>query len=242
MVVVDVGTHSGDEVRLLACLNLENTRQRIRVFLRLCRELRNPLEALRHLRRIEVAQEKLRTERARFVMVEPIPWRSLMRELVNFPEFIYLQGVTSQNKPGMTSLFLARKNLGHSIFHEKPGLTSKRLDVWNYRFSDVWESIVKLLDPAGEEAIVLRINAEGVELEIIEECLLRLHPRPSVILGSLGDVKKVFGAEKLRSLQKLIRRENVPFIYFTSLPSSWAPGLEKLLDVVSPEVARRATQ
>jgi len=51
-------------------------------------------------------------------------------------------------------------------------------------------------------------------------------------MGSLDDVKKVFGTEQLQKLENDIASAEIPFIYFTSLPTSWAPALEELLRIL----------
>ena len=237
MLVIDLGTHLGDEVRLLASLNLKKASERRRVWLRLVVATRSIWKANAELARIEASQRILGSK-VRIAMVEPMSWPRFMRNVSLMGSIIYFQGVTSLNPGGSIPLYLSKHHLGHSIFASKPGLTGRHVEVWNFEFELLWKTAVELLRGQDELQIVLRINIEGAEDQILGALLERIEPKPALIMGSLGDVKKVFGDQRLIDLQTKLSQSGIPFVYFTSLPTTWAPAMEALVNALTPNANR----
>ena len=86
----------------------------------------------------------------------------------------------------------------------------------------------------GDE-VVLRMNCEGSELEALKGCM-QVGLRVRLILGSINDVEKKFGKEKSEELRDLILSNNIKYVYFKgSDPGTWSTGRAELRQLLKAQ-------
>ena len=180
-------------------------------------------------------QSKLASHTYAVLMVEPVTYQQTMMFTKHLTSFTYVCGVASSRPSGPTTLHLSSDNLGHSIIPSKPNLTGHSHSTWNFNMLSTLEWYARSMCVSPQDTVILRINAEGVEKEIIEDLKANkdLYPKITALFGSLGDVKKCFGTEAERSAQAALRELGIPYFYFTSSPRSWRPALEALHGLLS---------
>jgi hypothetical protein len=233
LLVVDVGTHKGQEVRLLAD---RGWRWRFEMFTSLARHHRKLGRAWSDFRMICRLQNRCAEWGFCFMFIEPIFHREIADAFTLAPNIVFIKGVTSANPGGEVTLRLAcTGDLGHSIIPSKPNLSDRGQPTLNFDFRELLPWFRACFGVREGDIVVLRMNAEGVERDIVE--WVTSHGDSSrcvdVFMGSLGDVKKCFGADAERDAQRRLSTASIPFIYLTSNPGSWRPALEALLDLVS---------
>tara|TARA_A100001015_G_scaffold321233_1_gene450920 strand:- start:2353 stop:3123 length:771 start_codon:yes stop_codon:yes gene_type:complete len=70
-------------------------------------------------------------------------------------------------------------------------------------------------------SVLLRINCEGSEYNIIKS-FIKNKIRFKNILGSINDIKKIYGNKRYMEIINLLKKNNVKFTYFKgSDPSTW---------------------
>ena len=88
-------------------------------------------------------------------------------------------------------------------------------------FNTLLEKFLEKKILSKEDKFVLRINCEGAESEIIKS-LIKKKIKPSIILGSLEDIKKIFGLKAYKQIQNLLKKNKIPYRYFKGTdPSTW---------------------
>ena len=178
-------------------------------------------------------KEKLKNIEFVFCFVEPVFYFKTAKFLRQAGNFVYLNGVCSALPSGAVKLLLAKDNLGNSIIESKPNLTGKHLDTWNYNFQELLDWCNANLRQSDDDLLVLRMNAEGVEKDIVEY----LHHagvvrhRVRALYGSLGDIRKCFGGEAEQKSISLLAETGIPYVYFTSSPKSWRGALKEFCDL-----------
>jgi hypothetical protein len=205
IVVVDVGTHKGQEVRLLADRSRDWRRF---VFFALLRHRRNVVNAWREAEEIARAQDVLSTKHFVFALVEPVLHPEIMDSLRLSGPVLFLKGVTSAAPAGEVVLRLAKAgDLGHSIIETKPNLSNETLATYNFDFRTWLPWLLQSFRVSHDDIVILRMNAEGVEQGIIDW---------------LTEDAEV-------AAQSRLTKAGIPFIYFTSNPGSWQPALDSLV-------------
>lgn len=242
IVVVDVGTHKGQEVRLLAD---SSWRWRLAVFFSLLRHHRDIRLAWQALRAIVTAQIFLATQDFRFALVEPILHPEIIASMRLRGPSIFIKGVTSAQPSGEVMLRLAKAgDLGHSIIASKPNLSEATLATYNVDFRKLLPWILGTFDVSAHDLVILRMNAEGVEQGIIE--WLTEDPMAAnavqVIMGSLGDIKKCFGKAAEDAASSRLKMAGIPFIYFTSNAGSWPSAMNAIVSFIQNRREIAATQ
>ena len=77
-----------------------------------------------------------------------------------------------------------------------------------------------------KSTIVLRLNCEGSELAVLQ-AFIDKGLTPEVVLGSINDVFKKYGADDANKLNQLLSDYHIPFYYFKgSDPSTWQATIE----------------
>lgn len=229
IVVIDVGTHKGQEVRLLADRSRGWRRS---VFLALLRHYRNVAHAWREAEAIARAQDVLSTKHFLFALVEPVLHPEIMDSLRLAGPVLFLKGVTSAAPAGEVVLRLAKAgDLGHSIIETKPNLSNETLTTYNFDFRTWLPWLLQSFRVSHDDIVILRMNAEGVEQGIIQWLTEDPSAAKSVqiVMGSTGDIKKCFGKDAEAAAQSRLAEAGIPFIYFTSNAGSWQPALESLV-------------
>jgi hypothetical protein len=228
VLVIDVGSHKAEEVYLLDGAPYFSPRNRYRV---LRGSKYSPGRAAQELRAIaHLSQEFRRKHTSRFVMIEPVMHPELLRFLLRTESALLINGVSSCDPSGPTTLFMSGSSLGNSIIKTKPGLSGETRNTFNVNFEALYEFLVQTFVQSGDcEKIVLRMNAEGVEGPIIEYLAKRASVKPAVLAGSIGDIKKCFGQEAYDKALADLAGANIPYIYFTSSTMTWSPGLKDIM-------------
>jgi hypothetical protein len=171
-----------------------------------------------------------------FMLIEPIFHREIADSLSLAADVVFIKGVTSASPAGEVTLRLALTgDLGHSIIPSKPNLSDRGQPTVNFDFRDLLPWFRSCFGVREGDIVVLRMNAEGVEKGIVEWLAAQAQEDSrgvDVFMGSLGDVKKCFGADAERDARRSLCLASIPFIYLTSNPGSWRPALEALLDLV----------
>lgn len=228
IVVVDVGTHKAQEARLLADHSLFCT---LGILFRILLSGKLRPAAFSDCREILRLRRHLQGYEFRFCFVEPVLYRQQFRAFSNIGTFCFLRGVTSTARSGATRLFLAEDHLGNSIIETKPNLTDRSIRTWNYDFRELLDWAGKNLGAESADLFILRINAEGIEKQVIE--LLhetRNTHRLDAIFGSLGDIVKCYGEEAHITAVHQLSELNIPFYYFTAPPRGWVRSLRDFIN------------
>ncbi|MEB3415611.1 hypothetical protein VCJ71_05990 [Alteriqipengyuania sp. WL0013] len=219
LLIIDVGTHKAEEVRLFAGDPSWTIRNRLRM--------------VRAKRLAEIAETDRLSRQfrsifdCRYILIEPV----MHRELIDFAgkePCLLLNGVTSCDADGPVDLLMAEDSLGNSIIPTKPNLTGEKKTTFNFNFPHLYEYLVETF---ADRQIVIRMNAEGVEGPIIDY-LAHAKVRPALLAGSIGDIRKCFGEEAYAAAQATMERADIPFVYLTSHPRYWADGLRKIMDIL----------
>jgi hypothetical protein len=230
VLVIDVGTHKAEEVRLFE--------GRPRFTLRNCYRLSGRTEKVRR-----AAAKFTRDFSCRYVLIEPVAHRELCNFLAAVPSAMFLKGVVSCDPSGETTLLLAEKSLGNSIIPTKPGLSGQTAPTYNFHFPTLYEWLVETFVTNGDcDTILLRMNAEGVEGPIIDFLVNHASVRPKVVAGSLGDIEKCFGKDAYDEANRKLADARIPFVSFTSNSASWVRGLRAITKhlLAPPTLADRA--
>jgi hypothetical protein len=217
----------GQEARLICDRSVHFA---LRILLDLFKHYRGRTQLFREFREIRRLQARLARFEFFFCFVEPILYPPLLASLKHFRNFVLVKGVCSSASSGPEVLRLARASLGHSIIETKPNLSGETVPTWNFNF----ESLLRWVDAnarrSPDDRLILRMNAEGVEKDIIATMAALDHdaPRVDAMFGSLGDIKKCFGEDALRTAEQQLTAMKVSHVYFTSSPKSWRTALMSL--------------
>lgn len=233
VLILDVGTHKAQEARLLA-----DTSKffKFEILKELFKRHRLKPKAFGEWRAILAKRERLKQHEMRFCFIEPIMYDSLLKTLKHIKVFSFLRGVTSAAASGEERLFLAKNNLGNSIIETKPNLTGESIQIWNYDFAEVLGWVDRTLRTSPSDILILRINAEGVEKDIIKF----LHDtgnsyRVQGLFGSLGDIRKCFGDEEYDLAMTRLQEMGIPYHYFTSNARGWKTSLDDFVTFVETQ-------
>ena len=126
----------------------------------------------------------------------------------------------------LIKFYQAENSLSSSLFADAKNNTSVSLAV-GVSFKHLLEHLKDLgmLDPSTR--VVMRMNCEGAELGVLEPLFTSDIAARSTVLGSLGDVKKKFGEAVHASMLQQMREHQIAFSYFKgSDPSTWLAGIE----------------
>lgn len=124
----------------------------------------------------------------------------------------------------LQDFFQTKNTLSSSLFASGNAMTSCTY-VSGFSFKWLMKEFLrkKLFSPT--EEIVIRMNCEGAELGVING-LLEIGQNISNIFGSIGDIGKNFGDAKLDETIQLLEEKGVSFQYFKgSDPSTWGNAL-----------------
>ncbi len=226
VLVIDIGSHKAEEVWLFEGKPAWTPRNLKRM---LSLHGGNVFAATRQIARItRASRDFARDFDCRYVLVEPVVHRELC-DFVLHSAAILIAGVSSDAPNGPVDLLLAQDSLGHSLHPQKPHLTDKTMATYNFEFTELYAYVVKAMGPPEHAgAIVLRMNAEGVEGPIISFLAQTDLHRPAIFAGSLGDIKKCFGQDAYDTALTKLSEAQIPFSYLTSHPKSWESALSEV--------------
>lgn len=225
VLVIDVGTHKAEEVRLFEGRPRLTARNRYRAWRRggprATAQIKR--QALKFTGRFSF----------RYVLVEPVAHPELLDFLRDVPSALLFKGVVSCGASGPAALLLANASLGHSIIPTKPGLSGRKVETYNINFPALYELLIDAYVDNGDcDRVVLRMNAEGVEGPIVDFLADHASRKPDVLAGSLGDIRKCFGQEAYEQANGRLEEAGIPFVYFTSNVTTWASGLREIANLL----------
>jgi hypothetical protein len=99
------------------------------------------------------------------------------------------------------------------------------------KLTPLWNELVnsKIIDSDSET--ILRINCEGAEFGVLQECKI-LGINLKCVIGSLGDIKKIHGIEYENFANQILNEMNIKYTYFKGDdPGTWY-DLIKILDPI----------
>lgn len=137
---------------------------------------------------------------------------------------IVILGHDANKEIELKKLFFYDKTISSSIYHKniaKPINKKKTTLSLGIKFGTLWDELVKENIINENDPFILRMNCEGSEMGIIQECREK-KLIPLCIIGSLGDIKKVHGDKLDSEARKILDEMNVPFFYFKGDdPGTW---------------------
>lgn len=149
--------------------------------------------------------------------------KKIDEEFLFFP--ISLSG--EDNSLSIIPLYLSNNSLSSSVFEDQDKF-SKHSYCLNLSPSQFFQSLLNLNIISNENEIILRMNCEGAETDIIK-ALQKHNFNVKIILGSLGDVKKVHGNDRYQNLLKNLDSNNIVYQYFKGTdPSTWLESFKLL--------------
>lgn len=237
IVWIDVGTHIGQEI--LAALGPRSHIHRIflRRFVGANFLRRGRAYKFDSLRKINVLREKIR-DAGEFttIAVEANP-RLFNERVYQFVDIAFCVALGSTKNFKITKLFFFDSNVrgqGGSIFSKRTRGNSQAeyVVVTMLDASRFFESLRDYLDGKFGETqyeVILRLNCEGSEGEVIRSCHAVFGDRILIILGSLKDVLELRGDVAASELDQFLVANDLSFVSFSSLWSTWEPAMTALL-------------
>lgn len=131
------------------------------------------------------------------------------------------------NSLSIIPFYVSNNSLSSSVFKDEDKF-SKHSYCLNLSPSEFFQSLLNLNIISNENEIILRMNCEGAETDIIK-ALQKHNFNIKIILGSLGDVKKVHGNNSYQNLLKNLDSNNIFYKYFKGTdPSTWLESFNLL--------------
>ena len=229
VLIIDIGTHKGDEAILFS--SRDSFSGYFRFIYQWLKYNRISVSSLKDILQVLKIRDSIsRKTSCKFALVEPIPHILLKKRLAHINLALYFCGVVSNQTDSFIPLHLSADSLGHSIFRSKPNLTDESVNINNISI----DAFFSLLKPhlSSFKYVLLRVNAEGLERDLI--VWLSKHPdfQVDLMMGSLGDIYKCFGKDEYDRSIDILRKTGIEFLYFTSNASTWLPALKKIYSTI----------
>jgi hypothetical protein len=153
-----------------------------------------------------------------------------IRQTRNYMSIKYLPiALTTHINPNtsIVKFNVSRNTLSSSLFDNTCQVVSQTLCP-SFKTSYLLEQLLALECISVNDNLILRINSEGSELSIISD-IISSNLNLKLVIGSINDVFKKFGLDEYNQLTSLLRASNIPYVYFKgSDPSSWSDGIVAL--------------
>ena len=121
----------------------------------------------------------------------------------------------------MTNFYITRDSLSSSLF-EDDSSEQELVTCPAYDFSEVIKNIKSTNLISSNSEIVIRMNCEGSELAVINS-LINNNLNIRGVLGSIGDVEKKYGVEVGAEMNDTLNTNKISFNYFKgSDPATWS--------------------
>lgn len=119
-------------------------------------------------------------------------------------------------------LFFYDNSISSSIYDRGRPIDESRSSLCaGLSFTKIWNELSKMKMVGDSDPFILRMNCEGAELGIIEECKA-LNIKPQCIIGSIGDVLKIHGEIYEKRMMSLLEELKTPYYYFKGeIPETW---------------------
>ena len=119
----------------------------------------------------------------------------------------------------ISTFYINKNSLSSSLINKTK--TDDKSSLATIDFKTLLEKFLEKKILLKKDKLILRINCEGAESEIIKS-LIKKKIKPSVILGSLEDIKKIHGLKAYKQIENVLKRNKIPYIYFKGTdPSTW---------------------
>ena len=136
-----------------------------------------------------------------------------------------------------TNLFFANSNpngQGSSIYKEKENINqSEFMKVPIINPKTFFELIRNEFNIETSDKIILRLNCEGSEAEIMEYIIKKFPKNRILLCGSLDDIGKIHGKDKLLNFQNYLKKNSILFTEFNENPKTWHRAHEIINKFVS---------
>jgi hypothetical protein len=231
--ILDVGTHMGQEYRaLFGTTALNYGRQYLHHYRRLLKTGGEKISFARCKQMVADAAY-LRSRRAdvTYVMIEPNP--NLIAQPI-YREADMALCVALSDNPNAASLmrlYFANKDRtgqGSSLFEAKPNISlddyTTVINIDAYYFARMIKATYEA-EHGNNYCVLLRLNNEGAEVGVIKSFEATFGPRLEGVLGSLADVAKVHGQPELNAIYAFMESKAIPFIPLWSAFPTWPDAI-----------------
>jgi len=233
LTVIDIGSHKLEELFLLLKPAMAQYAVYAKwLFLRILKAIKRQdvslLPGRKQLELIRYYFFKKRRYNIQVVSIEPnidVAYkyiRGLCREYQIHYLPIVILGHDASKDCELKRLFFYNKTVSSSIY-SKGGLSSKGkfMICCGLKFGALWDELVRENIVERDAPFLLRMNCEGSELGVLQECKNK-NIKPLCVIGSLADVKKIHGEVLGRRLSEVLSELDIPYFYFKGAdPSTW---------------------
>ena len=131
-------------------------------------------------------------------------------------------GHDSKRDIEIKKLYFYDQSISSSIYDRgRPINESKSTVCVGIKFGILWDHLKSENILKDEDPFILRMNSEGSELGVISDCAMK-NLKPLCVIGSLGDVVKIHGADADEKIMKLLFDIGTPYHYFKGeVPDTW---------------------
>ena len=131
-------------------------------------------------------------------------------------------GHDSENNINLKKLFFYDHSISSSIYNRGREVNEYESSTCvGIKFGFLWDQLIKEKIINEGDPFILRMNCEGAELGVIDECA-KINLKPLCIIGSLGDVLKIHGVDADKKIMELLFEMGTPYHYFKGEdPDTW---------------------
>ena len=131
-------------------------------------------------------------------------------------------GHDSEVNINLTKLNFYDHSISSSIYDRgRPINESKSIICVGIKFGVLWDKLTKENIIKESDDFILRMNCEGSELGVINDCVVK-KLKPLCVIGSLGDVGKIHGKNAENNIMELLTTMGTPYYYFKGEdPTTW---------------------
>jgi hypothetical protein len=134
--------------------------------------------------------------------------------------------LTGEKEFSLVNLYLANSDAlsqGSSIFLSKHNVSvSDAIPTLGVPTDLFFKSLQELIEHSVfEYSVILRLNCEGVEDDVIYSAHKVFSNKLVLVMGSLKDVQGCKGDAAYEALQKYLKINKLPFVFFSSAITSW---------------------
>jgi hypothetical protein len=246
LIWLDVGTHFGQEHSSIFGSNISFFRYVIRRFLGGKVLKRGKFVSFNGLKNIIHARCKIRKRAKEFytVFIEANPKIAYKKNFYPNADMVFNLALTnnSHTPVSITKLYLGNGDelsQGSSVFLEKHNVhKDSYVATLGVSISDFFSELeIYLSEKFDDYDILLRLNCEGVEDDVIYSVYKNFGSKTKLICGSLKDVKGVKGLDAHQKLEKFIKDNMLPFVFFCPLIYSWPEAHTAIMNLLDKREA-----
>ena len=244
LVYVDIGTHIGQEYKALFVYSIWEFLFRFaKLFVASCifrkhkiipLGLGEAIDIIKHTRRIRQQKKNITS-----ILVEPNT-RLYRDDVYKTADKVFCIAL-GDKEDGMyfSNLFFPNSNKvsqGASIFKNKKDIDIDESDTivvcGCIPFAEMLKESLDARFGEGSYEVVIRVNCEGSEDNAIYAFHKIFKNQFNVIFGSLKDVGELKGTAKMEALLTYIESNNLKFVPFSPLYTTWKQASREILDIL----------